>query len=166
MINPVESELATDKGTNSFEVLNDEAAILPPVITPEIGQKYYTRFTLYYERSSWPATNYERGALLHFNSEVLLVEMSVSDVTLLLTEDKKKIDSENIEKYTETNLMGFGQRLLSAESTPINKYGDEIAGYIVGGDLQLGMTKQQVLLTRGYPPKHVTDSLEEDRWVY
>jgi hypothetical protein len=28
------------------------------------------------------------------------------------------------------------------------------------------MTKEQVLMTRGYPPRHRTPSLEGNRWVY
>lgn len=170
MINPkAAANTAAPKkveATSSFQVLDDEESILPGPITPQAGETYYTRFTLHFERKSWPATNYARGTLVPINSEVKLISMSGSVVKLLLVDEGAEVSFKNIKKYTETDLNGFAQLLLSSEPTAIGEYGEEIASYIREGELKLGMTKQQVVLTRGYPPKHVTDSLNQSRWVY
>jgi hypothetical protein len=40
------------------------------------------------------------------------------------------------------------------------------ADAIKNGVLKLGMTKEQVLMARGYPPGHKTPSVEADAWTY
>ena len=57
-------------------------------------------------------------------------------------------------------------RYLANQETRIDLYGEATARQILGGILRIGMTKDQVLLTRGYPPFHETPGLESDRWVY
>ena len=37
---------------------------------------------------------------------------------------------------------------------------------IESGEVLKGMTKEQVLLARGYPPAHQTPSTDEDRWKF
>src|SRR5512138_3873224 len=43
---------------------------------------------------------------------------------------------------------------------------EEMGEAIRAGTPRLGMTKTQVLLTRGYPPTHETPSLSGPRWKY
>jgi hypothetical protein len=37
---------------------------------------------------------------------------------------------------------------------------------IQAGKAMVGMTKQGVLIALGYPARHYTQSLEQDRWTY
>ena len=41
-----------------------------------------------------------------------------------------------------------------------------IAAGIAAGQLAEGMTKEQALLARGYPPAHQTPSVEQNDWIY
>jgi len=43
---------------------------------------------------------------------------------------------------------------------------DNIAAGIKDGRLVEGMTKDQALIARGYPPRHRTPSLELNEWLY
>ena len=58
---------------------------------------------------------------------------------------------------------GSRQRLWLGQ---VEKLSPEIAGSIRSGQPLRGMTKEQVLMARGYPPGHETPSLDGDRWTY
>jgi len=149
-----------------FQSVEDEAALLPPQVLPKKNGRYFTRFTLHYERDEWPATNYSRGTILPINTEVELVKMKRKSVKLRILETGETLECVNIRKYTNQNTAEFATQLLSSEPTRIEAYGDEIADMLRNGVLRLGMTKQQVLLSRGYPPRHETPSIEGNQWVY
>jgi hypothetical protein len=55
-------------------------------------------------------------------------------------------------------------RTLSTEPTDLS--GFEFQKDIKVGRLRKGMTKEEAILARGYPPVHRTYSTEDDRWIY
>jgi hypothetical protein len=143
-------------------VSDDE--VIPPFIDPVPGNTYYTRFTFFYERNSWKVTNYSRGAIIPINSEVKLVAYGKDEMTINVKGAMIRV--KNVREYTNATIEEFASLMLSETPTKIELYGDRLASDIRNGQLRLGMTKQQVLMTRGYPPKHETPSIETDRWVY
>jgi len=139
--------------------------IQPPAITPQIGASYYTRYNLWYERKKHNTTNYSRGALLPVNSKVTLV--TIEDKKMLLElESGEMINVVLAQKFSLRPLTEIAAELLAPTQIPLSKLGDELAKTILAGNLRLGMTKEQVLMTRGYPPRHKTPSLDGDTWVY
>jgi hypothetical protein len=144
----------------------DDARVLPPEIEPAAGKEYFTRYTFKYEDDEWPATNYARGATVPINTRVTLVSLGKNAFTLKFAESGATLKVENVEKHTKRATAQLAKEMLSAEPTAIEKYGDEMAAAIRSGTLRLGMTKTQVLLTRGYPPGHETSSLDLPLWKY
>ena len=63
-------------------------------------------------------------------------------------------------------MVEVARLIFAIEQTPLEEFSDELAAEIRAGTLRKGMTKEQVLMTRGYPPAHETPSVESDRWVY
>ena len=51
-------------------------------------------------------------------------------------------------------------------SSTIATWPPDIVAAVGAGQLVVGMTKQQALTARAYPPFHRTDNLESDEWVY
>jgi hypothetical protein len=140
---------------------------LPATITPEIDGTYYTRFTLHYERETFVTTNYAVGTIVPINTKVTLVSKGRESLELRIVDTGETFKVKNIEKFSGKDIDGIAQYMLSAEPTPIEKLPDDISKAIQTGELRLGMTKQQAILARGYPPAHATPSTDGcDRWVY
>ena len=144
----------------------DDDSVLPPEIEPAAGQEYFTRYTLVYEDKEWPTTNYIRGTSVPINTKVQLVSLGKNSFTLKFVDSGTILKIENIEKHSKRSTAQVAKEMLSEKPTAIEKYGDEMAAAIKAGTLRLGMTKTQVLLTRGYPPGHETPSLDGDLWKY
>ena len=130
-------------------------------IAAEIGQTYYTKHNLMFEKGSHLATNYWRGERLPINAQVQLVKQTSKKI--VLNYNGQEVVIKNVPKHTKATMDEIANRLLSSSSVSIRgRYAKEV-GF---GELRLGMTKDEVIMTRGYPPAHKTVSLESDRWVY
>lgn len=139
--------------------------ILPEKISPDVGSDYYTRHNFMYERSKHNTTNYWRGQLMPVNTRVTLVKLS-GDKMVLETEDGRRVTFANARKFTQRGIEDIASELLSPSSIPLNRMKEETRRNVLSGTMRLGMTKEEVLMTRGYPPKHETASIQSDRWVY
>ena len=128
---------------------------------PEIGQNYYTKVGFYFEKGKHVTTNYSRGEFVPANS---LVEVkSIKGKKMVLSYKGQDISIQNIEKYSKKNIDEIADRMLSV--TPITISG-QFAKDISHGEMRLGMTKAEVIMTRGYPPAHKTPDIDYDRWIY
>ena len=156
---------AEESATNLFSV--QSPSIAPPSVEVAIGKDYFTRFSFHQEGGEYPITNYGRGLLVPINTPVKLIKMTGKKITLKRLDNSEEIKVENIPEYSgKKNLPDVARLLLSAEPTPIDKLAPELASSIRAGEMRKGMTKEQVLMARGYPPAHETPSIEGDRWVY
>jgi hypothetical protein len=144
----------------------DFPSIAPPMITPTVGHEYFTRYTLHHEGGEHSTTNYTRGLMLPINTRVRLLSMSGKVLTLRRSDTGEEIKVENVEKHSQRSLPEIARLLLAEESTRLDELPPELATAIRNGQMRKGMTKEQVLMTRGYPPGHETPSIESDRWVF
>ena len=144
----------------------DDDRVLPPQIEPVAGKNYFTRYTFKYEDDEWPATNYARGATVPINTQVTLVSFGKNSFTIKFIDSGTTLKIENVEKHTKRSTLQLAKEMLAEKPTFIEKYGKEMEEAIRTGTLRLGMTKTQVLLTRGYPPGHETSSLDLPLWKY
>jgi hypothetical protein len=128
---------------------------------------YYTRVTLWFERGQHNATNYARGTVLPINSQVRVLGIRGNNIQLQALElGNIPITIINVPKYTKVNAQQLAARMLSVTPLDLGSLPPELQASIKAGQLKLGMTKEQVIMTRGYPPAHATPSLELDRWTY
>lgn len=139
---------------------------LPPTISPEMGYTYFLRYSLHYERSTYNTTNYERGMLLPVNTQVTLLSLSPKAMTFQVESTGEVIKVKNNSSYTGKDMNGMAELMFSDTPTNIEAFPDRVSTAIRTGEIYLGMTKQQVLLARGYPPAHKTPSVDSDRWTY
>jgi hypothetical protein len=144
----------------------DFPSIAPAKEIVATGKDYFTRFTFHEEKGSHSSTNYSRGALVPINTPVKLVSMSGDKMVLRRLDSGQEIKVENEPKYTKKSLTELAEIMLSSEKTPLEKLPEEVAASIRNGEMRKGMTRELVLMARGYPPAHETPSIEGDRWVY
>jgi hypothetical protein len=164
MLNPKATVESSAPAAKPQSVVN---ITLPPTIAPEAGSEYYTRYTLRYEREAYSTTNYAKGMILPINSRVKLISLSAKSMKLVIVGTGETISVKNEKGYTGKDLIGIAALMLASEPTKIEEYPADIEKAINAGELRLGMTKQQAILTRGVPPVHKTPSTENcDSWIY
>lgn len=140
------------------------ATTLPPQATPENGKSFYLRHNLWVERGRSRATNYAQGTLVPFNTQVTLISIGSKKIKLEI--DDREITVINVMQHTRRTPEQVAAQLLSDEKVLLNGVPQDISRSMKLGTLRLGMSKDQVIITRGYPPRHKTGSINADRWVY
>lgn len=154
--------LATTAGaaesTGYFEAAKKEAPI-------KSGETYYMRHNLMFEKDSWNATNYWRGALLQINTPVKVVAIGGGSFTIAWEGYTLKIENS---KYTKVDVPTLAKRMLSRAPVSLDAFDEATRNAIKAGTLSRGMTREQIVMTRGYPPAHKTPGIDSDngRWVY
>lgn len=141
-----------------FETIKKDADI-------KAGKTYYLRHNLMYERDTWDATNYWRGSLLPINTKVAVG--AIGKNSMLIKWDGGSLTIEN-SKYTKKNMAALAKDMLASQPVPIEKFGEEMAQNISSGTMKKGMTREQIIMTRGHPPAHKTPSItaENAKWTY
>ena len=142
------------------------AAKLTPEQQSYVGGKeiLYTQVSMWTEKGVVIATNYSRGELVPVNSKVIIEGTSSNTITFKY--DNKEFVIKNIPAYTKVDVSGLLARTFAKEKIELTKFSDNVQKDILAGRSVLGMTKKQVLMSRGYPPAHQTPSLENDSWKY
>ncbi|MGH1439871.1 MAG: hypothetical protein ACRBBR_07175 [Cellvibrionaceae bacterium] len=141
-----------------------QAALLPKMIEPQEGQTYYTRYNFMFEKGRHVTTNYWRGELVPFNTKVTLV--SLGGKKMVLDMDGVQITFVNVQKFTKRGIEKIASELLSPRKISLKGVSGELRDDMEAGIMRLGMTKEQVLMTRGYPPRHKTPSTKANTWRY
>lgn len=158
------SPVGSVRGSGPF--WQEYPVVSPAATSPIVGQTYFTRYTFHEERNSHSTTNYARGAIVPINTQVQLLSMAGSKLTLRRLDTGEEIKVDNEEKYTKKPISQIAALMLSNEPTPLDVFPPEVAAAIRNGEMRLGMTKDVLIMARGYPPAHETPSVESDRWVY
>jgi hypothetical protein len=153
---------AAPQSIGYFDSINQEAA-------PVVGEQYYMRHCLRYEPGDeWPTTNYstDKSVLLPINTRVMLVALKGKSMSLKIEKTGEILVIENVSKYSQKEMGVIAKNMLTRTPVPIESFAEDMAKNIRNGVLTVGMTKEQVIMTRGYPPAHKTPSLEMDQWRY
>jgi len=153
---------ADSKSIGYFETIQKEAA-------PVVGEQYYMRHCLRYEAGKpWETTNYwtDSSIFVPINSKVTLNSLASHSMQIKIEKTGQVLTIENVQKYSQREMAEIAKNMLTRTAVPIEKFDEKDAKNIRNGILTLGMTKEQVVMTRGYPPGHKTPSLEVDSWTY
>ena len=129
-----------------------------------VGSELYTRHGLVYEKGTWKAANYGRGTLLPINTKVRVDHVTSTDVALTVVESGRVLTLSNYFKYSGGGVDELVERTLSPE--PVELSDSRFQADIEAGRLRLGMTKEEAIRARGYPPVHRTPTTDLNRWVY
>ena len=130
----------------------------------EAGKSYYLQHNIWVEKGRSRATNYSQGDLVPFNTQVIL--RSIGSKKIELYADQQEITVVNVKQHTLRTAEQVANQLLSETPISLDGVSDDTLRLIQSGNLALGMTKEQAIITRGYPPRNRTASLESNKWVY
>ncbi len=132
---------------------------------PIVGHQYYTRHCFMYDKGVSLTTNFWRGTLVPINTQVTLVELDSKTMVLRL-ETGVAVKIKNVEKFSRRDITRISHEMLALQPVPIEKFDEAMVSAIKSGTLKPGMTKEQVVMARGYPPGDQTPSTDADVWMY
>ena len=124
----------------------------------------YTQVSMWNDRNRIKGTNYSVGLHIPVNSKVTI--LSVSAKAIVFKYNEQKMTYYTIPKHTGLQSEKLIDRLFSKTPVDLSKYSKSIQDNILMGKVVKGMSKNAVLLARGYPPLHITTSTTSDSWRY
>jgi len=135
--------------------------------SPFDGQTRYLCCNLHYEKTSITDVNYQQGTLVPLGARATITTVRGNAVTF-----------ETPGFPPLTIVLKYGRRALAmdtfvnrlfVEADPKAKLRNvprKTRDLIEAGQVEKGMTRDQVLMALGYPPAHRTPSLESPQWTY
>lgn len=144
--------------THYFDSLKNE-------VVPVAGKEYYIRHTFMYEKGTHNATNYWRGMLVPINTRAYLISRGEKSMLLRLSSGET-VKIENTPNFTRRDMSTIAKRMLSRAPVSMEQFDRSTVAAIKNGVMKFGMSKEQVIMARGYPPGHETPSLDLDIWKY
>jgi hypothetical protein len=147
------------------------AAACHPKVSPEVVREWQSRalFTccnIRYEGGSVTDANYVAGGILPFGSPVTIESMTNDSVTFasgathLTLTHSYGTQQESAQQYFDKILVSTDPHVRFAA------YPKDVQDAITDGRVEVGMTKEQVIMSIGYPPTHRTASTDLNTWVY
>lgn len=130
----------------------------------DAGTTMYTKVSMWTEKNKVIGTNYAIGMHIPVNSPVTIVDIDAKVVTFNYA--GQDIKYEVYTKYTRVNAAQMLERLFSKSKSNLSKHSVKIKESIDNGLVITGMSKNEVLLARGFPPFHQTKGIESNTWKY
>lgn len=138
----------------------------PQLLAQFQGRSLYTCCNIHYEHDEINDANYFVGATLPFGSPATVEAISDSSVTFRSGATKLTL-FHSYGRDQESNQQYVSKILVEADPhTAFDTYPPKIREAIADGRVEKGMTRDQVLMSLGYPPTHRTASIEAPTWTY
>ncbi len=134
---------------------------------PEVeGNTVHTQLNFWVFEGEHETTNYRMGSMIPVNSEVRIVDTTGRTITGEVTDSGQRFTIINVAEYTKKDLEGIYDRYFDATPRSLDGFSADEREAIEAGKIEEGMSKDAVLVARGYPPAHRTASTEVNSWRY
>jgi len=142
------------------------AAKLTPAQQAVVDTKaeLYTQVTMWTEKGHVIGTNYAVGELIPVNSKIKILDINAK--VIIFEYKGSKIKYEVYTKYTKVDSGAMLDRLFAKTKIDLSKLSPATKENVLNGVIAKGMTKDTVILARGYPPFHATNGIKSDKWKY
>lgn len=150
--------LAVTSGCASLELPAEQQALIDNKAT------LYTQVGMWTEKGNVIATNYKRGEHIPVNSAVQITAIDSAIITFNYA--GRSIKLKNIDKFTKVDVPALMARTFATQEVNLTQFSALEKTAIGKGDVVLGMTKDAVITSRGFPPAHRTANLKLDSWRF
>ncbi|XKH01271.1 hypothetical protein LG325_00405 [Marinobacter nauticus] len=130
------------------------------------GKTAVTQINMWSYKGELETTHYAVDTLIPVNSEVQIMDTSSKTITFRVVDTGMEVTLVNKQKYTGMGIDGIYDRYFGDSKVNLSKFSDLEREAIESGRVVPGMSKDAVLVARGYPPAHRTPTLESDSWRY
>lgn len=131
------------------------------------GRPLYTCCNIRYEDPAGIVdANYERGSLLPFGSAATVTAMTSNSITFRSGTTNYTV-TQSYGTEQETSQQYFAKILVDADPhSRFAAYSPSVQAAITDARVERGMTREQVIMSLGYPPTHRTASIDAPLWIY
>lgn len=138
-------------------------------MSPELLRQYqartlYTCCNIFYEHEEVSDANYHVGTMLPAGTPVQVQSAGRSSLTILAGSTKLTL----VQAYGKEPFQQYIDKILVVEDPKpkLATFPQAVQSAIHGGRIEVGMNKDQVLASVGYPPSHRTASTAANEWLY
>ncbi len=143
---------------------NTKPEALPASV--DLEKTYYSQVGMHYEKGRFRTTNYGVGIFLPVNSKVQLLQMGRKGFDVKVLDTDETIEVINHIKHTNDSVAQAFEKLFGEQPVSMLKFNAMERKNIEAGTIANGMSKDAVIVARGYPPAIETPSLKRDQWKY
>lgn len=130
------------------------------------GTTAYTQVNLWIDRNQHLTTNYSVGTLIPVNTQVKVLKTSKEVIDLESLSPALTFRIVNVPGYSGLDMQGVYQRYFGVNPVNLNRFSADEQAAIKGGRINAGVSKEALLIARGFPPAHRTPSTDLDQWQY
>lgn len=130
------------------------------------GNTVHTQLNFWVVEGEHETTNYRMGSMIPVNSEVRIVDTSANTITGEVADSGQPFTIINVAEYTKKDIKGIYDRYFGSSPRDLGGFRAAERDAIEAGEVEEGMSKDAVLVARGYPPAHETASTDMDSWRY
>ncbi len=124
----------------------------------------YTQVGMFVQGTKVDTLNFTLGFPVPVNSIVFYED--INSKQLAFTVDDKRFYIRNNPRYSKTTMDQMMDRYFGTQKVDLSKFTDAEKKAIASNKVEVGMSKEAVILAIGYPPAHTTPSLQQDEWKY
>jgi len=135
-------------------------------IAPSLQGKLYTQANMWEEKSRVYSTNYSRGMIIPVNSEITIDSMTNKAIVFTVKKTSQQVTLLNVEKHTQLSSEDLAKQIFASKPVSVKSFSKTAQDAINYGEVKAGMTKKEVLASRGFPPAILTNSLDQNSWMY
>jgi hypothetical protein len=139
---------------------------LQPTAKMAVGDRYFTRFVIRYEKGVHLTTNFRRGAAIPVNTPVKLLAITSKTIEVQVDNASQNLLVKNVEKHTGDDVYHAFDKLFAKSKVNLSKFTALEQQHIQSGTVAPGMSKDAVIVAIGYPPITETMNLDSNLWVY
>lgn len=110
------------------------------------------------------STNYQFGELLPINSEIKILKLDVNKI--FFEYQGQSIGFVRTKHSKHKSLNQLFERTFAKTQVDLTQFSEKALNEIIEGKVEPGMTKDALILSRGYPPEHRTNDLALNQWYY
>ncbi len=130
------------------------------------GETLYTQRNLWVTDGVHETTNYRVEYMIPVNTRVRIGDTNERVIKVSVPETGERFRVINIRKYTERDIETIFDRYFAAERQNLDAFRADEREAIESGEIERGMSKDAVLIARGFPPAHETPSIRMNEWRY
>lgn len=151
-------------GAGAGLVLVAACAISP--IWKHEGDTVYTQRNLWVTDRQHETTNYRGDYMIPVNSKVRIGDTTERTIRVEVLDTGQRFTIVNVRKYTNRDIAAIYRRYFDSSRRDLAAFGAEARDAIRAGEIERGMSRDAVLVARGYPPVHATPTIHKDEWRY
>ena len=150
-------------------------------LTPQVQQAFDKNQEMYTQRNMFiskigrygqkyiETTNYGNGIVIPVNTKIKFKDVNAKQMSF--TYEGSLVMLQNIPKYSNTSIEQMVKRYFAPKKVNLSKFTKAEreainSGGILESRIAVGLSKEAVLVSRGYPPSHATSSVKANTWKF